>query len=272
MNVKSLPETVKRMVVKGAQKIRDSDRATVAAVALTALAAVSVTYGHLTKAGQLFPPVEEKRIEISTDAVGYDQSRSVDGVAGSAAYTCISGDLMDLPDTPDAYVWSCKGTNGGKDDTGRIYKPIDGVAGSEVDTCISGTFSDLRNDKYIYNWSCKGTNGGKDDKGRLPKHGDGFIGSGGLNSCEWGIFQDLPDTPYEYRWLCKGINGGKDTMGTQPRSVDGVAGSDPYTCISGTPVYLPNSLTENRWGCLGTNGGRDDYVRRPIRYDASLEK
>lgn len=88
----------------------------------------------------------------------------LNGLCGKVQNVCDSGILAIGINTPTQFLWSCQGSNGGRNDSCSFDKqpPANAACGGENNICISGSILDIADSATHFLWKCKGTNDGGD--------------------------------------------------------------------------------------------------------------
>ena len=214
------------------------------------------------------------------------QQGTVQGVCGSSANSCVSGDLdtdpeePDPPDPPDPLPpgwtppdppperWWCDGRNGGSSDfcrEGDSVSPRNGSCSGTINRCSGGNAGSLttirEDDQTTYRWTCRGIAGGSNASCEVihthtrpcvpaTDRENGACGSSYLD-CTSGVSEQAGARS----WICRGICGGTDDECevADDTTENGACGPTLNNCAQGS--Y--QSVSGPTWNCLGVNGGSD---------------
>ena len=194
---------------------------------------------------------------------------AINASCGNRIEVCATGIFDPYPsDTSTKYIWTCKGSNGGR--SVRCIAPkkssTDGFCKKDSIGCLIGNYKDLEDTSTEYRWSCLGTRGGADTNCSKAKKTstiktNGICGSS-KDTCTKGHYKDVTDSDDQYLWQCEGINGGSTKDCTEDKEtsddkINGVCGTEKETCTAGKYNPYPSDTDEQyRWICEGSNGGR----------------
>ncbi len=203
-----------------------------------------------------------------------DADPSVSGSCGMGLNACETGYYRNEPDTPEHYMWQCRGIEDGVDASCSYPRalgaepPITGRCGSRLNACDAGDRGVISSTDDEYTWTCLGEYGGLDATCSRPKT-TSIVAvpppecGPTPNVCELGEASPLLSTHEDYyMWQCR--NGGHPVATCHKRKSAPIDPTAPPQCSSvrhnceiGEAVPLASTEEEYRWKCTSESAHPD---------------